>query len=80
MGRIVAFVGAATVNGLIGCTGVPKAGDDEGIEEDGSGAMPLPVNRAPVSSFCCRLLVGLSCIAVITLLCDYLRSLQPQLQ
>lgn len=46
------------LNGLTGCTGVPKAGDDEGAAED-RGATPRPVNMAPAMSLCLRRLLGL---------------------
>lgn len=36
MGRMAAFAGAVTVNGRRGWAGVPKAGDEEGMEESGS--------------------------------------------
>lgn len=36
MGRIAAF-GALTANGLRGWTGVPKAGEDEGMADEGIG-------------------------------------------
>lgn len=34
MGRIAAL-GALTLNGFSGCTGVPNAGDDDGIADEG---------------------------------------------
>ncbi len=37
-GRILAFAAAgAALNGLMGCAGVPNAGDDEGIGFSGAG-------------------------------------------
>lgn len=51
------------LNGLTGCTGVPKAGDDEGAAED-RGATPRPVNMAPAKSLCLRRLLGLRFMAV----------------
>lgn len=37
-GRILALAaGGATLNGLMGCAGVPNAGDEEGIGFDGAG-------------------------------------------
>lgn len=50
------------LNGLTGCTGVPKAGDDEGAAED-RGATPRPVNMAPAMSLCLRRLLGLRFMA-----------------
>lgn len=38
MGRIACFEGAETLKGFKGCTGVPNAGEEEGIaEERGAG-------------------------------------------
>lgn len=51
------------LKGLTGCTGVPKAGDDEGAAED-KGATPRPVNMAPAISLCLRRLLGLRFMAV----------------
>lgn len=50
------------LKGLTGCTGVPKAGDDEGAAED-RGATPRPVNMAPAMSLCLRRLLGLRFMA-----------------
>lgn len=47
-----------TLKGFIGCTGVPKAGDEERAADD-RGATPRPVNMAPAMSLCLRRLLGL---------------------
>lgn len=39
MGRIACFVGAETLKGFKGWTGVPNAGEDEGIAEDGGAGV-----------------------------------------
>lgn len=50
MGRIACFVGAETLKGLSGCTGVPNAGEDEGIAEDEGGAGVLVLKMLAIGT------------------------------
>ena len=49
MGRMAALDGL-TLKGLGGCTGVPKAGEEEGSAEDGIGGLCLRKMGAGVLS------------------------------
>lgn len=53
IGRIACFEGADTLNGFRGCTGVPNAGEDEGIEEEG-GAGVFAAKILAMGIFCLR--------------------------
>ena len=54
MGRIAAFVRTGGWNGFNGCTGVAKAGEDEGIGLDGPAGFLGPKKPAAAGGCWCR--------------------------
>lgn len=65
MGRIAAF-GALTLKGLSGCAGVPKAGDDEGMADEGG------------PGGCCFRKMGAGVLSILAMLMKQVRHHQTR--